>query len=224
LNNSLNSLSNKILQGRPGSNVAPSEKFVLDEIDKFKSLINNNRINMSSLVAQKRSFNEELQNNLFKLTDKASRTRAKTLAKQISHDVRDTMQEYGKANPEWWKYQSSADEAFGAIEQSNYISRILQKYLHGKSSALTHLFGVGIPSASAHLTGPFATSIGVTAYIASKLGHRVLRSKALKTHYAKVIAAAATDNPKIIHKKIDELEQAIKEDEKKKPGKYKKVG
>jgi len=60
MTNSLNNLENKILRGRPAGNVSSSEKFVLDHISNFRNLIQNGHINMPQLVAQKRSFSEEL--------------------------------------------------------------------------------------------------------------------------------------------------------------------
>lgn len=208
----LNDLERKILQGRQAGNAAPSEKFVLDEIDKFKNLEKNGQINMRSLVAQNRSFNEERSKKIFELTDRASKARAKELAHEISHITKDTMKQYGKQNPKWLEYQEAADKAHSAIAQSNYISRLLEKFMKGRPEALAHIFGIGIPAGTAYFT-PIGASGGLAAYQAAKIGTRIIKSPELRNHYSKVLGAAAADNAKLVNKELDELEDKIEKDQ-----------
>lgn len=216
----LNTLENKILQGRPAANVAASEKFVLDEINKFRKLDQNGQMNMRSLVAQKRSFNEELSNNLFELTDRSSKARARELATEISHATRDTMRQYGQTNPQWLKYQEAADKAHGAIAESNYISRILEKFMKGRPEGLAHLFGITLPTAGAYFS-PLGTGAAVSLYQATKIAARAVKSPELRKHYAKVVGAASADNPKLIHKELDELEDKLEKEQDKSKNKFK---
>jgi hypothetical protein len=217
--NRLNNLETRILRGRPIDSLALSERFVINQIENFRNLIQNGQINMQSLVAQRRSFNEELQRGLFELPDRATRARARELAQEISHATRDTMRQYGVQNPRWLHYQQAADQAHGAIAQSNFISNVLQRFMRGRPEGLAHLFGIGVPIGGA-LFSPVGAGTGVAAYQAAKIGTRVVRSPELRNHYARVIGAAAADNPKLIRKELDELEEKIEKQQEKSKNKY----
>jgi len=216
----LNNLENRILQGRPPANVAPSERFVLNQIENFRNLVQNGQMSMRTLVAQKRSFNEELQRNLFELPDRASKARARELAQEISHATRDTMRQYGTNNPQWWQLQQSADQAHGAIQQSNFISNVLGKFMKGKPEALSHVFGIGIPAGVAYGSTMGAGAI-LTGYQSAKIGWRMIHSPELRRHYARVLGAAAADNPTIVHKELDEFQEKLQEKEDKSKNKFK---
>ena len=177
-------------------------------------------MNMQSLVAQRRSFNEELQRNLFELPDRATRARARELATEISHASRDTMRQYGQTNPQWWQFQQSADRAHGAISQSNYISRDLERFMRGRPEGLAHLLGIGIPAGIGLINGPGAGA-SIAAYQAAKVGTRIVRSPELRNHYARVAAAAAADNPKLINKGLDDLEDKLEKEQDKSKNKFK---
>lgn len=216
----LTGLENRILKGRPIGNLASSEKFVIDQIEKFRNLIQNNQINMQSLVAQKRSLSEDLQKALFDLPERVTKARAKELAQEISHAARDTMRQYGKMNPQWLKYQEAADKTHGVIQQSNYMSRVLEKFMKGRPEALAHVFGIGIPAGLSLVSGVGAGAT-LAGYQAAKLGTRIIKSPELRKHYAKVLGAAAADNPKLIHKEIDEFEKELQKEEDKSKNKFK---
>lgn len=218
----LNNLENRILQQRPIENLAPSERFVVDQINNFRNLIQNGQINMSALVGQRRSFNEILQRNLFELPDRTSRARARELAQEISHATRETMRQYGRQNPRWLQFQEGADEAHAAIQQSNYISRVLQNFMKGRPEGIAHAFGIGLPTAGAFFS-PLGSGTALGAYQAGKIMTRVIRSPELRRHYAKVIAAAAADNPKLINKELDQFEKKIEKEEDKSKNKFKIV-
>lgn len=219
LSSYLRNLENKILQGRPRGNVSPSEEFVLKEADKFRALIDQGKVSIPQLVAQKRSFNETLQNHLFNIPNRSERARAKELAKGINWAARDTMKQYGKTNPDWWKLQSQADQAHGAIAESNFVSRVLGNYMKGRPEGLAHLLGIGAPvGIGLASTGGAAGAMG--AYQAAKLGMRIWNSPLLREHYAKVVGAALSKNPKQINEALDNLQ---KEPEFQKTGRYKLI-
>ena len=218
----LDSIENSIVQGRPKGNLSPSEKFVVDEIDKFRKLDQSGRIDMHQLTAQKRSFNEDLKKHIFETPDKLARAGTKKQSLRVSGAVRDAMEEYGMHNPEWWKYQRSADMTHGAIEQSNYMSRVLEKYLKGKPETMAYVFGAALPGATAALS-PLTGGGGLVAYQGAKFAHRIIKSPELRKHYAKVLGAAAADNPKLIQKELDEFEKEVEKETSGSKGKYKIV-
>ncbi len=220
LESGLNKIKKDVLQGRGTADLAPSEKFVIDEADKILRQIDEaGDVNMSALVAAKRSLNEMLNKLVFESPDKAAKAGARKLAKRINGEIRGTFKEYGTKNPEWLKAQSEADGAFGAISQSNYISRVLEKVLKGRVAGLHGLFGASVPVAASLASGPGAVA-GVAGYQAAKLLHRVMNSPLLRRHYAKVIKSASTENTKLLNKEVDSFEEAIKKSEKTEEPKY----
>lgn len=216
----LSELENKILKGRSPQVVAGSEKFVLDEINKVRSLVQGGRINIPALRAQKRSFNEELGKSLFNIANRGEKARARELAQGIGHAMKDTMKQYGTQNPKWWKLQQSADTAASAMYKSNYVSRVLEKFMKGRPEDMAHAFGIAVPAAGAYFSpaGALVTTLG---YQTAKLGTRIAKSKDLAKHYAKVTAAALSENPKLINKELDEFQSKIEKEEKKRKNKYK---
>lgn len=208
LNANLSNLQKKVLQGREKSQLADSEKFVIEEIDKVRKSSSKGTVDVSTLIAMKRSLNETLQKMLFDLKDRSSKAKAKELAKNINGFLQNSLQEYGKTNPQWWKLQSSADKAFGAISKSNFVSRVLENYMKGRSEVLPHLFGIGIPAAVGAVS-PFAGATAAAGYLTAKIGTQLAKSPELRKHYAKVVGAALADNPKVIQKELDEMEKEI---------------
>jgi hypothetical protein len=209
LNRNLDALERKVLNGRNYSQLADSEKFVIDEINKVMQSSASGTAPVETITSIKRSLNENLNKQIYK-------ARTKHMAKQINGDLRKSMEEYGRINPEWWEYQKAADQASGAIAQSNYISRGLEKALKGRTHGLEYIFGIGAP-AGFSLLSPIGAAAGATAYHAAKIGHRMIKSPELLKHYLKVAGAAASGNQKAVHKELDEFEKELK---KKKVAKY----
>jgi hypothetical protein len=217
LNSNLSSVTNRILNGRQYNQLAPSEKFVIDEVNKVLQSTSSGTVPVSTLQSIKTSLNEVLSNTLYEVKDRKTRQGIKSTAKSINRFLRETLEEYGKQNPEWWKVYSSADKAHGAVEQSNFISRSLEKFMKGRPESIAHLFGIGIPAGLSWFN-PVGGLVSAAGYLAAKLGTRIMKSKDLAKHYAKVAGAAASDNPKLITKELDDLEEAL---EKEKKSKYK---
>lgn len=215
LTKKLNDLESRILRGRSKENVSSSEKFVLDSVEKFKKLVEGGQVNMHSLTAQKRSFNEDLQNNLFNIQNRAEKARARELAQGILSATKDTMKEYGKINPKWMEAQFGADEAFSVISKSNYISRTLEKFMKGRPEALAHLFGLGLPAGIAFVN-PIGGAASVATYQAAKLAHRVSKSPVLRKHYSRVVNSALMGNQKAINSELDSMQEEISKEDKKK--------
>lgn len=212
--NSLNSLENKILKSRPVGNLSSSEKFVYDQIQNFRNLVKNNQIDIDQLTAQKRSFGQELNKHVFELTDRTAKKGIKSLSLEILDGVKKTMKDYGRQNPQWYKFQSAADQAHGAIEQSSYISRFLNKYLKGRPETLSHLFGGGALAGVSHLAGGLPAAITSGAYLGAKVTSQMIKSPELRKHWSKVIGAAAAENPKLLNSSLDEMQEAMEKDKK----------
>lgn len=204
LEDNLVNLGLKVSEGT----LAPSEKFVLDEANAVLKKINDGKISVSEAWASKRSLNEKLQDYIFKNPERKAQARARMLATVIQKDLSQTIEQYGKTNPSFYKPYKDAEEAFGAMAKSNFISNFVSKNV--KSSPVTHgllhLFGGPIGSTA---------SAAVVPYQATKLGYRIMKSPTLRKHYAGALKAASKDNAKVFNKYLNELDEGIQKEESK---------
>jgi hypothetical protein len=216
--NGLSKVEHSITRGRSLSTLSSAESSVIKEVNKVLDLIQNGQVNIKQLIAQKKSLNSTLNDAIYKSADKIEKAGLKNQAKRLNGVIRESMESYGKKNnPEWLKAQMAADQAFGAISKSNFISKTMEKLLKGKSEGLAHLFGIGLPAGLSFFSpiGAIATTAG---YQAAKIGSRIVNSPELRKHYAKVVGAAAADNTQLAKKELGTLEEKLKKQDK---GKYK---
>lgn len=210
LNKQLNSLKTNITKGRPTENLAASEKFVLDEIEKVERLSTNGIIPVDQAWAQKRSLSENLTKLYQNVPGRKDRKRAKNLAKQVNGFLRETIRDYGKKNPEFYKPFKEADEAFGTIERSNWMSNWAERNISRSPATLGLVHFV---------SGPLGMSVtgGVGGLAAAnqvgKLAYRVSKSPALAKMYAKTVKAAASEDVVAFNKYLNELDEALQKEE-----------
>ncbi len=206
----LSGLKNKILKGRPISNLSPSEKFVMDQIEKIESLESGGKFSVEQLWAQKRSLNEDLAKQLFDTPTKEAQGRARKLAKSLTRWMGEELTDYSHRNPSFGKPFKAAEEGFGTIAQSNLMSRFVEKNLKYTpfTSGLLHMFGGQVGSMAAKSVAPY--QIG-------KLTYRIAKSPTLAKYYASAVAAASKENAVAFNKylkKLDEELQKIESEEK----------
>lgn len=206
LNNNLSSLERQVRKGRPVSNLAPSERFVIDEIEKIKNLTSSGSINIEKAWAQKRSLNENLTKHVYETADKGASKRAKNLAKVLNRDLNEVLKDYGHTNPEFYKDFRAADEGFGVLARSNFASRFIEKNIKSPlvTHGLLHLFGSAVGR---------AVSGAVVPYQGFKLGYRISKSKTLRNIYNKTLQSAVKEDAIAFNKYLNELDEAIQEDE-----------
>lgn len=205
LEKKINSLEKGITKYRPKENLSPSEKFVINQTDKVMNLIHSGEINVQQAIAQKRSLNQELA-TLYKEVPKfGDQKKVKGLAKQINSFLNEAIADYGKKNPKFYKPYKDADQAFGTLAQSNFISNWVEKSVvqHPVTNGLIHLFG------------PVAKTAATAAipYQAAKLGYRIAKSKPLRKIYMNALNAAAKEDTNAFNKYFKELDNAIQGDE-----------
>lgn len=211
LEKDLTGLQKKVLQGRSAQDLAPSEKFVVDEADKILRQIDLGEVNVNTLKAGLRSLNENLLKAVYEAPDKSTRTRARSLATQINRSVNSTLAEYGKQNPEWYKAHRGASEAFGALAQSNFLSNYIKNNLKDIPIAAHLLQALGVT------TGAIG---GIVPYQTAKILYRISKSPELAKQYARVVSSAASENAPLLKKSAEKLDKELKKEESKK-SKYK---
>lgn len=200
-------LKNKILNGRTSQDLAASEKFVIDEADKILRQVDMGKSNVGTLRSAVRSLNENLTKMVYEAPDKGTKTRARSLAKQINHSINNTLSDYGKLNPEWWKAHKSATEGFATLSQSNFIKNFIENNVKSGTAlhALSHALGAGVGTA------------GVVPYQTVKLTYRIANSPTLAKIYARVVSSAAAENAPLMRKELEKLDQELKKEHKKNP-------
>jgi hypothetical protein len=206
LQNNLENLKQKISAGRPISSLAPSEKFVVDEVDNVLGLVKNGRMDVNTAWASKRSLNEKLEKVLFDTPEKRAQARARKTASQIQHELSQTLDTYGHLNPQFGKPFRSAEEAFGTIAQSNVVSKFVENNLKYSpvTSGLIHLFHGPIGGAAAQAAAP---------YQVAKLTYRIAKSPTLAKYYGKVLQAAASEDAAIFNRELERLDKALQKEE-----------
>ena len=207
LEKNIASLEHKITRGRPISNLSAPEKFVIDQTDKVKELIKDGDVSIEQLLAQKRSLNQELSSLFKDFPTKGEQKTIKNMAKQVNGYLNEAIEKYGKTNPEFYKLQKDADQAFGTIAQSNFIGNWVSKLPITKSFAthgLSEVFG-----------STLATKVAAAAlpYQATKLIYRMRKSPVLREIYTKSLKAAAEENTVAFTKYAKQLDEALQKEE-----------
>src|SRR5215831_3312224 len=200
----LTNLSNKVQKGT----MAPSEKFVVDEINAVLSKIQNGMITPEEAWASKRSLNEKLSKVLFESPQKQTQARARKLANQISGELDSALEQTKKQDPTFYKELKGWNNAYKTLADSNFVSKWIENNL--VYTPLTHgllgIFGSPIGAIGAKIAIP---------YQAAKISYRIANSKKLANHYAKTVSAAIKEDLISFNRQLKSLDKEIQKDIKK---------
>lgn len=220
LNNNLKSLEDTIKVGRSEGALAPSEKFVMDEIKKIREITQSGEVGVPQLIAQKRSLNEQLMKHIFENPTKEAKGRAKHLAKRLNGWLREEIHDYGKSNKEFGKAFKDAEGAQAALSQTQWLGKAAEKLLNYKpgTPGLEKIFGIGVGGG---LTGAvmkgYASipSVGAAAagYKSAQLAARIYKSPALREHYINALKAASAENSVVFNKEMRKLDEGLMQQE-----------
>lgn len=202
LKKSLQNLEKKITAGRPIGNLSKAEKFAYDELEKVKNLAEGDSSDVRQLWAQKRSLNSDLAGaKMFDLSKKEQQGAKKLALPLVSH-INETIGQYGKHNPEFYKLFKDAEVGFGAIGQSKFIHNFLEKRLkyNPVTIGLLHLFG-----------GPIGatTAAAVVPYQAIKIGYQIAKSPALRKIYTNTVKSAIKQDAITFNKELEKLDHLL---------------
>ncbi len=201
LTNKLNGLVRKLSQGTK----APSEQFVINEANAILKKIQKGTITVEEAWASKRSLGEKLEDFLYKSSDAKANARARKLATQINQELKETINTYGNQNKAFGQAFKNAEEAYGAVQGSNFVTRWIGNNL--KYNPLT----AGLAKL---VTGGIGTTVGsaTVVYPAAKLLYRVFKSPVLRKYYTKAIGSAAKQNAVQFNRDLKRLDKAIQDD------------
>src|SRR5271170_363484 len=208
LDKQLNSLERSLTKDRPRGNLSAPEKFVVDQVDKVKNLIKDGEISVEKAIAQKRSLNKELATLYKEVPGKKEQRSVKDLAKQINGYLNSAIEDYGKKNPRFYGPYKKANEAFGTLASSNWVSSWIENNIvqHPVTTGLMHvLMPVGTATAT-------ATSL-MAPYQAAKISYRIAKSPTLAKIYAKIVNSAVKEDSKVFNKYLKQLDEKLQEEE-----------
>lgn len=203
LETNLGNLKSKMQKGTQ----APSEKFIIDEVDAVLSKVKNGTITPEEAWASKRSLNEKLSKVLFDIPQKGAQQRARKLATQITHELDDALKLTAKQDPKFYKELKSWNAAYGAMAQSNLASRWIENNLkyNPTTAGLIHLFG----GSAMKIAGP-----ALAPYEMGKIIYRMGKSDKLRSHYLKTLSSATKEDALSFNKQLKILDKDLQSDSK----------
>lgn len=198
LETNLNNLKSKMKKGT----LAPSEKFVVDEVDAVLDKIKNGTITAEEAWASKRSLNEKLAELHYE------NPRARVLAKGINAELKEVLYETEKQDPKFFKELKAWDKAYQTVAESKIVSKWVEKNVKYAPVAapLLKLFGSSIGTVA---------SGSVLPYQALKVAYRIAKSPKLASHYSKSLAAAVAEDSISFNRELKKLDQALQKENKK---------
>lgn len=213
-----NDFEKQLLKGDPS---ASSKKKSLSLIKEIKDKVKNNEINVDELEEFKRNINEA-RSGLYEefKVDKVGRKSAKRNLDHVSKLVDDTLNEYGKTNPEWEAFYRPANEVHGAIAQSkrvrHWLAGNIKKIGFAPLLAEMGLYHLGgFPATAA------ATGAGAAGFVGAEIASRFMKSPTLRKHYMNVVNSALKEDAIAVHENLKRLDEALKKEESN-PKHYKK--
>lgn len=203
LENTLSNLKSKMQKGTQ----APSEKFIIDEVDAVLDKIKNGKITPEEAWASKRSLNEKLSKVLFD-TPYKSQPRARKLASIIGSELDDALALTKSQDPSFYKDLKGWNTAYKAMADSNVVSKWVEKNLKytPMSVGLLNMFGGTIGAVAGTAALP---------YQAIKTSYRIAKSPKLASHYSKALGLAFSEDAVSFNKQLKLLDKEIQNDENK---------
>lgn len=199
----------------------PSTVKALKKISEVENDIKDGQIGMKNLLAYRRSINEvieELGGYNVELPAKV-RQRAVNNLQDVKKATIEASNDWGKNHsPQFLKLNKSANEAWAAIENSNKVTKFIQKHAGKYANPLTKtLFGITpvAGGAQAVLAPPTLAATGALSagYNAYKILSRAKNSKALQKYYANIIKGALAGNASQVSSNMIALNKGMQEAE-----------
>ncbi|MFO7881205.1 MAG: hypothetical protein R6U52_01545 [Kosmotogaceae bacterium] len=219
----LQSLRNDLTQGT----LAPSEKAVVEQIDKVLSHVQDGTIGVENLWGSSRSLNEIKQEVIRSAKSQTGGSRAKKFFGKIINHINSELNKYAEQNPKFGEPFKAAQEGFSTIAKSNFISNAVKRLsgIEVRNPGLLHLFGSaggaagGTMAATKAAAGTGFFSAGAVAgYQAIKMLYRVMKSPTLRKYYFQGLKEASKGNVTQFANKVNRMDKIIeKEDKVKKP-------
>lgn len=175
-----------------------NKDITIEELEKFKVDINTAR---SGLY-------DEFKGN------KPGRKLAKSKLDGVSKIVDESLTEYGKKNPQWEAYYRPANEAHGAIAQSNKARNYIARNIGKISPHITAgLFGMGEGATKTLTNLGTSATIATTGIESAALLSRIYKSPTLRKYYYGVIQNALKEDAVAMRENLRKLEETLQKED-----------
>lgn len=183
-----------------------TKKRVLDSVERLKTKIESGKIAPKELTEFYKDINESLSaKNLFDTTEGLSTTEKKYLRQRydmLRDDIRNTLKEYGKTNPEFYDAWSKANDVSSVTHSSRRAMNYIKK--HALKILPTELvLGYFSPSSVALTAG------AIPLIKSGELIYQVSKSPALRKHYTDIFKFALEENAPAMNKSLKKFQKEL---------------
>lgn len=182
------------------------ENRVINTLRNFLGNTQNGQMSARQLVGFNRSLNEIRG-------DPALLTGSRTLLNEVSHIIRDTGRQFEHTAPDFYRNWQRANEIHGAIQQSNYVARTVERMSDRIiSEGARSLFAGALHAGAA---GAATVPPMFAIYKMTQVMDRMGRSPELMRYYTGVLTNSIRGNTALAAKNLSKLDNALLKDEKK---------
>lgn len=193
---------------RKGGIKTPSQNFVEKPLRELKKIIRDGEMSVEDAIAAKKKINE-LRSGLFdEVPGKGGQKYARTKINEISKHLDETIEKYGKENPEFLKHYKAANEAYSGFQQSKKVGQWIKKAIpygklgHGALYLLEAIFKPAILKGTLPALGALKTGELLT---------RMFKNPTLRQYYGNLMKDAIKENKAGFLKNIKGMEKEIQE-------------
>lgn len=184
----------------------------LTKIKEIKGKIKKGNIPVDDLTQFKIDINQA-RSALYKNTEltKSSEKMAKRYLDQVAASVDNSLNQYAKTNPKWGELYQSANEGFGAINQSKKFVRNLTGF------ATKHPYAAGAAIIGKLVFTPKTAIVAGLGYSAIKAGEvmvQIAKNKTLRHYYQELVKSTLKNNSSEIAKNLKKLDEGLKKEQK----------
>ncbi len=212
IENSIQALETDLRKG----GISAADRLPLEQTKNLKEVMQGAQTPIEGLTAFKRKYNiargeiyKQLEGN------KVGIKTAHRNMERVGKIADKALEGYAKRNPEWGKYYKEANNAFGAIANSNRAARFLKAHL--PTFAITHLGLHALLGQFAGLkalgTGLAASAASVPLYYATRTLNRIMKSPPLRREYLKLMQESVKGNVKAVARSVHLLDQGLSKTE-----------
>jgi len=191
---------------RKGGIETPSQRFVQKPLKDLQKTIRDGEMRVEDAIVAKKKINE-LRSGLFEeVKGKGGQKYARTKINEIAKNLDETIENYGKENPQFYKHYKAANEAYSGFQQSkkvgNWIKRAIPygKLGHGSLFLLEAIFKPAILKGTLPALGALKTG---------ELLARMFKNPTLRQYYGNLMKDAINENKAGFIKNIKGMEKEI---------------
>lgn len=195
---------------RKGGIKTPSQNFVEKPLRELKKTIRDGEMRVEDAIAAKKKINE-LRSGLFEeVKGKGGQKYARTKINEIAKHLDDSIEKYGRENPDFFKHYKAANEAYSGFQQSQKVSKWINRVIPfgkiGKAGGLI-LEAIFKPATLK------ATLPALAAVKGGELITRMLKNPTLRSYYGNLLKDAVNENKVGVLRNLKSMEKEVQKND-----------